>query len=80
MTQPSLLDAVEPADTFTEKVARMFKANAGLWLDGMDIARYGGIYCWRTRVSECRQMGMAIENRQRRAGRRIISEYRYNPA
>ena len=55
-----------------------FKAWPGLWIDGMEIARLAGAYAWRTRVSELRtQRGMTIENRQRRIGKRCVSEYRW---
>ena len=78
MTQPSLLDAVTPdADTFTGRVAHLFLAHPNEWLDGLKIAQVGGAYAWRTRLSECRtQLGLKIENRQRRIGKRVISEYR----
>jgi hypothetical protein len=79
VTQPSLLDhpVVPDADTFTGRVAHLFLAHPGEWLDGLTIAQVGGAYAWRTRLSECRtQLGLKIENRQRRIGKRVISEYR----
>jgi hypothetical protein len=40
----------------------------------------GGRMAWRTRVSECRTLGMRIENRLRkRDDGSTISEYRYLP-
>ena len=76
VTQPQLsFDA--PADTYTARVAKLFKANPGRWIDGMEIAKVGGCYASRTRISECRtKLGMSIENRVRRIGSRKISEYR----
>ena len=78
MTQPSLLDAVVPdADTFTGRVAHLFLAHPNEWLDGLKIAQVGGAYAWRSRVSDARQeYGLNITNRQRRIGKRVISEYR----
>lgn len=66
--------------TFRDAVAAHFKAHAGEWLDGMTLAQIGGQYAWRSRVSDARKLGLTIENRQRRVGRRVISEYRYLPA
>lgn len=64
--------------TFRDRVAELFRSHAGQWLDGQQIAQIGGVYGWRTRVSECRrQLGMTIDNRVRREGRRKVSEYRY---
>ena len=76
MTQPSL-DFTPSADTFTGRVAHLFRSRPDTWIDGLEIAHVGGAYAWRTRLSECRsQFGMVIENRQRRVGRRVVSEYR----
>ena len=77
MTQPTLFDA--PADTYTARVAQLFRSQPKTWLDGLEIARVGGMYGWRTRVSECRVSGMRIDNRQRKVGRRTVSEYAYFP-
>jgi hypothetical protein len=77
MTQPSLLDLVTP-ETYTERVAALFQSKPGIWIDGLEIAAIGGAYAWRTRLSEARrQFGLTITNRQRRIGKRIISEYRW---
>jgi hypothetical protein len=78
MTQPSLLDSVQPdADTFTGRVAHLFMAHPGEWLDGLRIATVGGAYAWRSRVADARkEYGLNIVNRQRRIGKRVISEYR----
>jgi hypothetical protein len=67
---------------YRDDVAALLKGCPGMWVDGMTIAQHGGIYAWRTRLSECRtQLGMTIENRMRSAGsgRRKVSEYRYVP-
>ncbi len=77
MTQPSLLDLVTP-ETYTERVAAMFKAQPGVWIDGMVIAQMAGCYGWRSRISDARRAyGLNIENRQRRVGRKVVSEYRW---
>lgn len=69
------------ARTFRDRVAEHFARRPGQWIDGLELAQTGGAYAWRSRISECRtDLGMAIENRQRRCGRRCISEYRYVPA
>jgi len=68
------------SQTYRDAVAEHFRAHPGIWLDGMAFASVGGCYAFRTRISDCRtQLGMQIENRQRRVGRRIVSEYRYLP-
>jgi len=67
--------------TFRDAVASHFILHRGEWIDGMDLAGIGGLYAWRSRISECRtQLAMCIENRQRKVGRRTVSEYRYVPA
>jgi len=67
---------------YRDKVAGLFRASPGAWIDGLTVASHGGSYAWRTRVSECRvQLGMALENRVRTLpdGSKV-SEYRYTPA
>ena len=66
--------------SFTLQVAELFKSKPGQWIDGMTLAAIGGQYAWRSRVSDCRKLGMVVQNRQRKVGRRVISEYRYQPA
>ena len=67
--------------TYRDAVAAYFRAHPGQWIDGLALANVGGVYAWRTRTAECRgQLGMHIENRQRKVGRRTVSsEYRYLP-
>ena len=65
---------------YRDKVAGLFRASPGAWIDGLTVASRGGAYAWRTRVSDCRvQLGMVIENRVRALpdGRSKVSEYRY---
>jgi len=78
MTQPSLNYDIQPdADTFTGRVAHLFLAHPNEWLDGLKIAQVGGAYAWRSRVADARrEYGLTITNRQRRIGKRVISEYR----
>lgn len=67
--------------TFRDAVAAFFRARPNTWVDGMTLRDIGGCYAWRTRVSDCRkQLGMNIENRCRKVGRRTVSEYRFIPA
>lgn len=64
--------------TYTQAVADLFRSRPGEWLDELEIARAGGAYAWRSRVSDVRtQLGMVIENRQRKVGKRTVSEYRF---
>src|SRR5204863_2502723 len=41
--------------TFAAKVAAMFKAAPGEWIDGREVLKIGGVYGWRTRISDCRR-------------------------
>lgn len=67
--------------TFREAVAQTFRARPGEWIDGLALEQVGGRYAWRSRVSDCRQLGMRIENRQRkRPDGSTLSEYRYTPS
>lgn len=75
MTQLSLLDA--PL-SYRDRVACYLKARPCEWIDLIELMRVGGFYAARTRVSDCRtQLGMVIENRLRKDGRRTVSEYRF---
>ena len=68
-----------------DQVAEFLKHNENVWIDGRDIAKVGGAYAWRTRLSDCRtQLGMQIENRVRTITRDDgskyrLSEYKYEP-
>ena len=71
---------MQPTDAFRDRVARFFRAHPDCWIDASRLLQLGGMYGWRSRVSECRtQLGMKIENRQRREKRRTISEYCFRP-
>lgn len=64
----------------TKAVADLLTQRAGQWVDGRELARVGGTYAWRSRVSDARrQLGLPIQNRQRivRDGERQwkVSEY-----
>ena len=69
--------------SFTQRVAEFFTERQGQWIDGKNLAVIGGGYAWRSRVSDCRlELGMDIENRQRRVKTEsgavfVVSEYRY---
>jgi hypothetical protein len=62
--------------SLTERVAELFKAKPGVWIDGRTLAQHGGAYAWRSRVSDCRKRGLAIENRQRKVDGYVVSEYK----
>lgn len=66
-----------PHVNYVTRVIRLFRAHRGQWIDGMRVARVGGIYAWRTTISRARkQAGLTIENRVRFVGKRKVSEYR----
>jgi hypothetical protein len=52
--------------SLTDRLEKFFRAHPGMWIDGMELARFAGSYAWRTRASELRtQRGLDIENRVR---------------
>jgi hypothetical protein len=66
--------------SLTDRLEKFFRAHPGMWIDGMELARFAGSYAWRTRASELRtQRGMAIKNRVRVVGGRKVSEYQFVP-
>lgn len=67
-------------NTFRGRVEEYFRARPDQWIDGLAIAQVGGAYAWRSRVSDCRTLGMTIENRQRKVGEITVSEYRFVPS
>lgn len=63
-----------PTLTFRDSLAQFFRDRPGQWIDGMVLANVGGCYAYRTRISDLRtQLGMQIDNRQRRVGRRVVA-------
>ncbi len=76
MTQPSL-NFTPSADTYTGRVAHLFRSRPDTWIDGLEIAKVAGQYAWRSRISDARrEFGLRIVNRQRKVGRVTVSEYR----
>jgi hypothetical protein len=70
--------------TFTDRVAQLFRDMPGQWIESETLAKVGGRCAWRTRVSEARaQYGMRILNRVRTVDTPIgsfrVSEYCYQP-
>lgn len=66
--------------TYRDILADYFRAHRGEWVDGLTLAGLAGAYAWRSRISDVRvQLGMPIENRQRKVGRRTVSEYKFTP-
>lgn len=68
---------------FKAEVEAHFRAHPYAWIPAADLMDIGGAMAWRTRISDCRKLfkaeGGALENRQFRSGRAVISEYRYMP-
>jgi hypothetical protein len=68
-----------------QNVINLLTARAGEWVNGHELAKVGGTFAFRTRISEARRLhAMAIENRCRRMrldnGQRFtITEYRFVP-
>ena len=66
------------AVSYTDDVAQYFQSRPGVWVNGMHLAAVGGCYAWRSRVSDCRRLGMHIDNRQWSAqDGQTVSEYRF---
>lgn len=64
-----------------DRLEAYFRAQPHVWIDGLELAKIGGAYAWRTRLSELRrERGMAIENEQRTYGSITRSLYKYVPA
>lgn len=83
MTQGALAFTSKPL-SLTDRIVAYFLAHQNVWIDGAELALIGGRYAWRTRVSDARQRGYAIENRKRTvqtaSGSTVtVSEYRYRP-
>jgi len=74
------------ADTFTlrERVAAFLRQHPNRWIVATSFESVGGRQGWRTRLSDCRRLGMQIENRVRMVrledgSSYKLSEYRYVP-
>ena len=72
--------------SFTERLARLFRARPCERINGLDLASIGGAYAWRSRVAELRKppYAMDIRNFQTRVRRAdgtsfILSSYAYLP-
>ena len=71
--------------SFRDQVADYLKRHPNQWIPAVRFEALGGRQAWRTRLSECRQLGMTIENRCYRVARADgswfhQSEYRFVPA
>lgn len=67
--------------TFRSNARHLLASRAGEWVDAMEIAKVAGAMAWRTRLSELRTIdGLRVENRQRKVGKRTVSEYRLVPS
>ncbi len=65
--------------SLNDQLEQHFRARAGVWIDGKELAQIAGGYGWRTRCSDLRKRGMVIENRVRRTPHYAVSEYRWVP-
>ena len=53
--------------TLRQNVIRLLRSRVGEWVDGHELARAGGTFGFRTRISEARRLdGLDIQNRCRR--------------
>jgi hypothetical protein len=69
-----------PRKSRTQCVIDYFVSHPNQWLDGLLFSTFGGVYGWRSRISNARKRGLTIRNRQRRlANGSVRSEYRYVP-
>lgn len=71
-----------------DRVAEFLKRNPNRWIAANEFESVGGRQGWRTRISDCRKLGMVIENRVRMVTHERYgfeartykrSEYRYVP-
>lgn len=69
--------------TLIAELAAYFTRRPNVWIDGRELARVGGVYAWRSRISDLRRYPWCfrIDNRLRRvttdAGDDVVvSEYR----
>lgn len=63
--------------TYVDRAVKLLRRQRGKWVDGLVIQRTAGAYAWRTTLSRARrQYQIEIENRQRKVGKRTVSEYR----
>ena len=83
MTQAGLdftpLQELVGRSTYCARLAAYLLERRGMWIDGLELAKVGGAYAFRTRLSDLRRAPwhLTIENRQRRTeGGMVISEYR----
>ena len=71
--------------TLRQNVIALLKSRAGQWVDGHELAKAGGTFAFRTRISEARRLdGLDIVNRTRRVklanGQHFtVTEYRLVP-
>ncbi len=77
------LESLLAGDSMCARLARFLVAHRGEWIDGRELAKHGGAYAYRTRLSDLRHAPwlLTIENRQRRIDGSdgetyVISEYR----
>lgn len=81
MTQQPLCFDAPAKVTLTDRVAALFRAHPGQWIDALELSKVAGVGGWRTRKNECEhRYGMVIENRIAHwPDGRNRSQYRYLP-
>lgn len=61
----------------THRTAAFFRQHRRTWISALRLLHVGGALAWRTRVSDCRKLGMVIEQRTEYTKAGIRSFYRY---
>ena len=52
--------------SLTAQLGAYLQDRPNQWIDGRELAKVGGVYAYRTRISDCRtRYGMTIQNRLR---------------
>ena len=77
----TIVGVSDTGNSLCGRLAAFFEKRPGEWQDGRTLSGIAGTYAWRTRVSDLRRppYNLTIENRQRRQGRFVVSEYRMVP-
>lgn len=84
MTHAALVVTEDSPKTFNDRLAAYLRARPNVWIDAHDLMRVGGVFAFRTRLSDLRRAPylMTIENEIQRCrtstGQRFTkSLYRY---
>lgn len=52
--------------SYRDRLVGLFKSRPYEWISWTELAREGGALAWRTRVSDCRKLGMEIREMEKR--------------